>query len=255
MEMNSWEMLSLVVVMGLYTGVQNFVAGGGTFITFPVFLLMGLDPVTATMSNALGLFPNQLTSAYWSYPESRGIDETPLSRFLWVSLLGGGVGAFLLSISPTRIFLQLVPWLVMFATLIYAWGSLRRTPMVDKEEQSHNPHRARWALVGQFVISIYGGYFAAGIGFLMLALLTLMGQGPKTAIHTKNVLVVGITLLSFAIFSVSTRINWPVSFALAGGTLVGSWMGSRLLHHIRPLWLKAYVLILGTGLTIWLFLK
>lgn len=255
MEMNSWGMLSLVVVMGLYTGVQNFVAGGGTFITFPVLVLMGLDPVSATMSNALGLFPNQLTSAYWSYSESRGVDGIPLSRFLWVSVLGGGVGAFLLSISPTHIFVKLVPWLVLFATLIFAWGSLGRTPLVDKDDQSHNPKKGRWALIGQFVISIYGGYFAAGIGFLMLALLTLVGQQAKTAIHTKNVLVVGITLLSFAVFSVSNRINWPVSIALAAGTLVGSWIGSKVLHHIPPLWLKAYVLVLGSGLTIWLFLK
>jgi uncharacterized membrane protein YfcA len=253
-----WSLLLLVMVMGVYTGAQNFMAGGGTFIIFPVLLLLGLDPVTATMTSAMGLFPNQISSAHVSRPMAVGLGKISLKVLVIISLLGGCMGSLLLVITPSSIFLRLVPWLVLFATALFAWGSLANdTPLVASGAGDHGPSRfAQYRLLfAQCLIAIYGGYFAAGIGFLMLAALSMSGQPPRTAIATKNVLVVVITSVSFLIFTFSARVNWPVAIALAVGALGGSFLGAWLLKRIPNRWLKIYVVTLGSLLAVWLFLR
>lgn len=253
-----WSLLLLVMVMGVYTGAQNFMAGGGTFIIFAVLLLLGLDPVSATMTSAMGLFPNQMSSAHVSRPMAMGLGELSLKMLVGVSLVGGCIGSLLLVITPSSFFLRLVPWLVLFATALFAWGSLvNNSPLVASGAADAGPSRAAQyrLLLAQMLIAVYGGYFAAGIGFLMLAALSASGQPPRTAIATKNVLVVVITSISFFIFTFSARVNWPVAIALALGALGGSFLGAWLLKRIPNRWLKIYVVTLGLLLTVWLFLR
>ncbi|HQT81924.1 MAG: anion permease [Ferrovum sp. 37-45-19] len=248
-----------VVLLGVYTGAQNFMAGGGTFIIFPVLLLIGLDPVTASMTAAMGLFPNQLSSAHVSRTLATGINTLSLKKLIVVSLLAGCTGSILLSITPSRVFSHLVPWLTLLATLIFAWGSfVTQSAVADGlkggggEARQHTDRRL---LIAQIVIALYGGYFAAGIGFLMLAALTMSGLETRRAIATKNVLVVAITSMSFVIYALSARVNWPIAIALALGALAGSWLGAWLIQHIANRWLKIYVVGVGLLLTIWLFLR
>jgi uncharacterized membrane protein YfcA len=252
------EHLLLVMLMGVYTGAQNFMAGGGTFIIFPVLLLLGLDPVTATMTSAMGLFPNQISSAHVSRPMALGVGALSLKSLVIISLVGGCIGSLLLVVTPSSFFLRLVPWLVLFATAIFAWGSLLRpNPVLGSEAEGNGSGRgAQHRLIFfQSLIAVYGGYFAAGIGFLMLAALTVSGQPPRQAIATKNVLVVVITAMSFVIFALSARVVWSVAIALAVGALAGSFLGAWLIRRIPNHWLKIYVVVLGTGLSLWLFLR
>ena len=254
----TWQMLALVLVMGVYTGAQNFMAGGGTFIIFPVLLLLGIDPVTASMTSAMGLFPNQISSAHVSRPLAMGLGQLSLKVLLAVSLVGGCLGSLLLVLTPSSFFSRLVPWLVLFATAIFAWGSLARpSPVMATGADDAGPSRAaqRRLVAVQFLIAVYGGYFAAGIGFLMLAALTVSGQPPRAAIATKNVLVVVITSASFVIFAIAARVVWPVALALAVGALAGSFLGRWLLQRIPNHWIKIYVVALGSGLSLWLFLR
>ncbi len=251
-------MLALVLVMGVYTGAQIFMAGGGTFIIFPVLLLLGIDPVTASMTSAMGLFPNQISSAHVSRPLAMGLGQLSLKVLLAVSLVGGGLGSLLLVVTPSAFFSRLVPWLVLFSTAIFAWGSLARPSAVMASGASDTgPTRAaqRRLVWAQFLIAVYGGYFAAGIGFLMLAALTVSGQSPRAAIATKNVLVVVITSASFVIFAIAARVVWPVAIVLAVGALGGSFLGAWLIQRIPNHWLKLYVVALGSGLSLWLFLR
>ncbi len=251
-------MLAWVLVMGVYTGAQNFMAGGGTFIIFPVLLLLGIDPVTASMTSAMGLFPNQISSAHVSRPLAMGLGQLSLKTLLVVSLVGGCLGSLLLVVTPSLFFSRLVPWLVLFATAIFAWGSLARpSPVMAMGTEDSGPSRGvqRRLVLAQFLIAIYGGYFAAGIGFLMLAALTVSGQPPRAAIATKNVLVVVITSASFVIFALAARVVWPVVIALAVGALGGSFLGVWMIQRIPNHWLKIYVVTLGSGLSVWLFLR
>lgn len=253
-----WDMLAWVLVMGVYTGAQNFMAGGGTFIIFPVLLLLGLDPVTASMTAAMGLFPNQISSAQVSRPHAMGLGHLSLKSLSVVSLLGGCVGALLLVLTPSSFFSRLVPWLVLFATVVFAWGSMARpSPLLPTGASDAGLSRAgeRRLLAVQFVIAVYGGYFAAGIGFLMLAALTVSGQPPRAAIATKNVLIVVITSASFTIFAIAARVVWPVAIALAIGALAGSFLGAWLIQRVPNRWLKGYVVALGSVLSLWLFLR
>ncbi len=254
----TWDMLAWVLVMGVYTGAQNFMAGGGTFIIYPVLLLLGLDPVTASMTAAMGLFPNQISSAHVSRPLAMGLGTLTLRALGVVSLAGGCVGALLLVVTPSSFFTRLVPWLVLFATGVFAWGSLARpSAVVASAADGNGPDKpAQRRLLGvQFLIAVYGGYFAAGIGFLMLAALTISGQPPRAAIATKNVLIVVVTSASFVIFALAARVVWPVAVALAVGALGGSFLGAWLIQRVPNRWLKAYVVLLGVGLSLWLFLR
>ena len=241
--------LAGVFLMGLYTGAQNFMAGGGTFITYPILVLLGLDPVTASMTSALGLYPNQISSALASRARSEGLPSLPLRALMAVSVTGGAIGALLLVETPSAFFSRLVPWLMLFATIVFAWGT-RHAPISTKNRMP------RWGiLVIQFCTAVYGGYFAAGIGFLMLATLTMNGQPTRVAIATKNVLVLVMTSASFVIFTMAARAVWPVVVSLAGGALLGSWLGNWLLQRIPIRWLRIYVVTLGGGLSIWLFMR
>src|ERR1700676_4861009 len=158
--------LLLIAVAGFYAGMQNVLAGGGSFITFPALLLVGLNPLAANMTSTIALFPSQITSAIAGRRLLSNVGTVSFRRLFLVSCLGGVCGAFLLLNTPATFFARLVPWLVLFATSMFAWGSFRRKPL-------HAVHAVPPSLLVaiQACIAVYGGYFGGGIGFLMLAAL------------------------------------------------------------------------------------
>ena len=152
-------------------GALNALAGGGSLVTFPALLFAGLNPIDANASSVVALFPATF-STVWAYRRSIAkITEIDVRSFLVVSLIGGLLGALLLLWTPTAIFAGLVPWLVLFATVVFAVGNF--APLSVMQRLALGP---RSALLVHFIISIYGGYFGGGIGFLMLAALTMVGM-------------------------------------------------------------------------------
>ncbi len=158
-----FTILLVISLAGFYAGTQNTLAGGGSFITFPALMLAGLDPLAANITSTVALFPNQITSAFTGRKLAGGIGEISLTKLLIISVLGGIVGALLLLNTPATFFAHLVPWLVLFATSIFAWGSFRKQPLHAASFVSN-----RLLISCQFIIGIYGGYFGGGIGFLLL---------------------------------------------------------------------------------------
>ncbi len=173
----------LLFVVALWAGVQNALAGGGTFITFPVLLLSGLDARAANITSTIALFPGQITTALAGRSHVTGNEHLSVRELIVLSLIGGVVGAVLLLLTPSHFFERLVPFLVLVATAIFAWGSFR-------PRSAEAPIRlSRGALMmSQFAIAIYGGYFGGGIGFLMLAALSAAGMAIRPSVSTKNVL-------------------------------------------------------------------
>jgi uncharacterized protein len=243
-------LLLLIALSGLYAGTQNTLAGGGSFITFPTLLLAGLNPLAANMTSTIALFPNQITSCLAGRKLSDGVGRLGLRQLFGISVAGGIVGALLLIYTPADFFARLVPWLVLFATSMFAWGSFRKKPL---ETGKHLPLPV--VAIAQFAISIYGGYFGGGIGFLMLATLTIAGQQVRVATATKNVLAMAMNASAVAFFAFSSQVDWLAAAALCvggiGGALIGSWLVRRAPEKL----LRRFVVLVGAVLTVWLFLR
>jgi len=243
-------LLLLIAFAGLYAGTQNTLAGGGSFITFPALLLAGLNPLAANMTSTIALFPNQITSALTGRNLAGGVGRLSLRTLFILSVVGGVAGALLLLNTPVSFFSRLVPWLVLFATAVFTWGSFRKKPL---HAASEIPLPALAAI--QFLIGVYGGYFGGGIGILMLSALTIAGQQVRMATATKNVLAMAMNASAVALFILSSQIDWYAALALAIGGIAGGFTGNWLLHRMPEKLLRGFVVLVGIVLTVWLFLR
>lgn len=242
--------LLLIFTAGLWAGTQNTLAGGGSFITFPTLLLVGLNPLAANMTSTIALFPMQITAALAGRSLLSDVGPVRFRRLFLVSCLGGVVGAFLLLNTPVSIFARLVPWLVLFATGVFAWGSFRRKAL----------HVVQFAspltlLAVQAGIAIYGGYFGGGIGFLMLAALTIAGLPIRAATADKNFLAMSMNASAVAIFAFSSQVDWTAVVALAIGGIGGGLAGSWMVHRVPEKLLRGFVVTVGAVLSVWLFVR
>lgn len=241
----------MVATAGLLAGVQNALAGGGSFITFPALLLAGLDPLAANMTSTIALFPSQLTSAFAGRQLVDGVGKVRFRTLSIISLFGGVLGALLLLNTSAAFFAKLVPWLVLFATSVFAWGTFRKKPLYAADHGMPS-----WVLMlVQSCIAIYGGYFGGGIGFLMLAALTVAGQQVRTAAATKNVLAAAMNFAAVLIFAFSPLVSWPAALALCVGGIVGGLLGGWLIHRLPEKIMRRFVVVVGATLTVWMFLR
>ncbi len=243
-------MLLLLAAAGFWAGAQNALAGGGSFITFPALLLAGLAPRAANITSCVALFPGQIAMSWSGRQAAGGVGKLGLRALIAISLIGGILGALLLLATPASFFARLVPWLVLFATLVFALGDpiRRRLP--------HNAKLPAWLLgMIQLAISVYGGYFGGGIGFLMLAALTLAGQAVRMAATTKNLLATMMNASAVVVFAFSSDVHWLGGLAMAAGSVAGGLSGSWLLLRLPDRPLRLGIILIGAALTVWLFLR
>jgi uncharacterized membrane protein YfcA len=234
--------LLLLALAGVAGGAANALAGGGTLITFPAFLAAGVPPVVANASNALAIWPAHATAA-WA-------ERATLARLLpaWrgrmaVLALGGAAGAALLLASGDRAFLALVPPLLGLATLIFA---VRRRLAALAGGWLASPFSS-------LVLAIYGGYFGAGLGVMLLAWLGLIlppGTPPATANALKNLLASLVTAAGILLLVLAGAIDWPAAMACLGGAVAGGWLGGRLAGRLPARAVELVVILAGTGLTL-----
>jgi len=246
----TWSLLVLILA-SFAAGVQNALAGGGSFLTFPALLFAGLDPRAANIASTIALFPGQVATGLAGRADVAGAEGISFRMLLWISLVGGALGAVLLLVTPVSVFTRLVPYLVLFATVVFAWGSFFRKPPGNGAKPALGRHSA---MVVQFCIAIYGGYFGGGIGILMLAALTAAGLGLRVAGATKNVLAAVMNASAVAIFLVQTRVlPWPLIACVAVPAIVGGQIGAHLLHRVNEKVLRIAIVCIGLALTVGLF--
>jgi hypothetical protein len=238
----------LLLVAGVWAGVQNALAGGGSFVTLPVLILSGLDARAANITSTIALFPGQVTTGLAGRRLVSGAERLSFRALFVISVAGGVVGALLLLATPASFFARLLPWLVLAATALFAWGSFVRRPAAQRR-----PLGRRAAGFAQFLIAIYGGYFGGGIGFLMLAALTLAGLPVRNAAATKNVLAGVMNGAGVAILAFSRDVHWLAAALLGVGAIAGGLAGAWLLRWVNETALKVGVVILGLALTVGLF--
>ena len=241
-----------VVLFGaaFFAGVQNALAGGGSFVTFPALLLMGMDARAANITSTLALFPGQVTTGLANRRLVTGAEGLSFKMLFAVSLAGGALGALLLLATPTRFFDLLVPFLVLFATAVFVWGSFFRR--ADAAQRRLGP---MGAAVAQFCIAVYGGYFGGGIGLLMLAALTLAGLAVRHANATKNALASAMNASAVAIFVFSGLVHWRAAAVVAVGAIGGGALGAWALNRVDEKLLRIGVVGIGVVLTVAMFVR
>jgi uncharacterized membrane protein YfcA len=241
-------MLLLLACVAVWAGFQNALAGGGSFVTLPALILSGLDARTANIASTLALFPGQVTTGWVGRQRAAGAGGVSFAVLIGVSLIGGAVGAGLLLVTPPSFFERLVPWLVLFATAVFAYGSFGRKAAAPRVAPA-------LVIAAQFLIAIYGGYFGGGIGFLMLAALTAAGLAVRAALPTKNVLAAVMNAAAVAIFLFTPGIPWLRVGVVAAGAMAGGYLGALAINRIDERILRGFVIVLGVLLTIGLFVR
>jgi uncharacterized membrane protein YfcA len=237
----------LILVVGLSAGLQNTLAGGGSFVTLPALIL---TPLAANITSTVALFPGQVASGLAGRRLVAGVAQLSFWALFAISVLGGAIGGLLLLMTPSAMFARLVPWLVLFATAVFTWGSFSQKP-----RKTSTYLGAGSAAVAQFMIAIYGGYFGGGIGFLMMAALTMAGLPARNAGATKNVLAGVMNASAVSLFVASPQLHWREALALGAGAIVGGLLGSWTLHRVNERLLRIGIVCIGIALTIGLFIK
>lgn len=232
---------------------MNAIAGGGTLVTFPALVALGVPPIVANATSTVALWPGSMSSLWGYRAELVGARRWAIA-FAIPSLLGGILGAVLLLHTPERSFAAIVPWLILGATSLFiaqqpltaalkSWGM--KHPSLHSEDGKLLPPSTAF-LIYQFFISIYGGYFGAGVGILMLAALGLMGL---TNIHQMNGLKnwgAGVmNLVAVIVFAVSGIVNWRIALAMGVGATAGGIGGSLLAQRIGKIWVRRIVISIG----------
>lgn len=243
-------LLMLLFVAGLWAGVQNSLAGGGSFVTLPALILSGMSPLAANITSTVALFPGQVTTGVAGRKLVTGVGRLPFWALFAVSVAGGAVGGLLLLNTPPTVFARLVPWLVLFATVVFTWGNFFR-----KTGDAAVQLGPVGVALAQFGIAIYGGYFGGGIGILMMAALTMAGLATRNAGATKNALAGVMNASAVVLFVTSPEVHWREAAVLGAGAIAGGLMGAWALHRVNDKLLKIAVVVIGVSLSIGLFLK
>jgi len=242
--------LVLLFIVAVWAGIQNALAGGGTFLTLPALMFTGMTALAANITSTVALFPGQVTSSWAGRAHVAGVGGLSFMTLVMISLAGGVLGAILLLVTPSDIFKALVPWLVLFATSVFAYGSFvprkaDRPPVLGK----------LGAGAAQFCIAVYGGYFGGGIGFLMLAALTAAGLAIRNANATKNVLAGVMNASAVAIFVFSPQVHWPQAAIACVGAAIGGVIGGHMVSRVNQKLLRAAAVLIGIALTVGLFIR
>jgi len=244
-------MLLLIFLAGIWAGVQNSLAGGGSFVTLPALIVSGMTPLAANITSTVALFPGQLTAGYAGRKLVSGAGSLSFRALFVLSVLGGALGGLLLLNTSPAVFGRLVPWLVLFATAVFTWGSFFRK--ASAEQAAHLGPLATGA--AQFLIAVYGGYFGGGIGILMMAALTMAGLSARHAGGTKNVLAGVMNASAVVLFVTSPEVHWQQAGVLAVGAILGGLAGTWALHKVNEKALRIAIVCIGIALTVGLFLK
>ena len=243
-------LLALLFAAGIWAGTQNALAGGGSFVTLPALILTGLDPRLANITSTVALFPGQVTTGLAGRSLVAGAERLSFRALAVISLAGGIAGAFLLLVTPPKLFGAMVPWLVLAATGLFAWSSFGPKP------KGGGAPPPAWVSAGlQAVIATYSGFFGGGAGIVTLAALTLARMPIRNAGGTKNVLVSLSNIAAAIVFAATTAIPWTKALAVGAGSMAGGYAGALLLQRVPAIVLKAGVVVIGVALTIGLFIR
>ena len=236
----------LAALAAIAAGLTNALAGGGTLITFPVLLAIGLPAVSANVTNTVGLCPAS-SAAHWPNPRIFKARKNVFGPFSppasWAELVGG----YLLLITSEKLFTNLVPFLILIASALLAVQNPVRNWLTRRLERGQSAHPSEyWIFLPVFLGAIYGGYFGAGLSVIMLSVLGLVLNDNLTRLNAlKQVIAFAANLTAAVLFAFSGKVYWTIGLVMAVGALLGGVLGGRIAGRIKPSTLRLIVVILG----------
>lgn len=238
----------MLFVAGFLSSAVNAVAGGGTFLTFGAMTLAGLPPIVANATSSIVQFPGYVTSAL-AYRREIVKDRRAVVIFGALSLVGGLAGALILLSLSNPSFRALVPWLLIAATAIFALG-----PLLRPKTTAHDGRIGPFGMFGQFVTAIYGGFFGAGMGIMMLAVLGLSAGGDYHRINAlKNFLAMVIAAVAIVVFAGGNVVGWLHAAVMIPGGALGGYAGVWLARRVSQAIIRAIVIAVGLLLAVYYF--
>ncbi len=245
---------ALLFLAAVLAGGLNAVAGGGSFFTFPTLLFTGVPSVIANATNTIALWPG-VVAGIGAYRQHLSKLRDRLLPYALVSLIGGGVGAWLLLSIPETTFERMIPFLMLLATAIFA-SSGRINRWMRSRGHATLESRLWLILLLQFVIAVYGGFFGGGIGIMMLALLAVSGIEDMNAMNAlKLVLNSMINGVAIVLFIIAGAIYWNAGLVMIVGAIAGGYGGALLAQRVEQKWVRMFVVVVGTFLTFYFFYR
>ena len=241
----------LLIFSAFAAGIINSVAGGGSFLTFPALVFTGVPSIVANASSTLALLPGTLASA-WAYRDDfQRTENFPRLPMLIVSLAGGFAGALLLLFTPEKTFDSVIPWLMLAAALLFAFGP-RISPMLKRLIHIG----AVTVVLIQFVVAVYGGYFGGAIGIVMLATWSVFGLSDIHVMNAnKTVLAAAMNAVAVVLFILAHKIWWPQSLAMLVAAILGGYIGAITAKRVDPKYLRAAIIVISFAMTTAFFLR
>jgi uncharacterized membrane protein YfcA len=247
--------IPLLFIAGFFGGMLNSIAGGGTFITFPALLFAGVPPISANATNTFASCSGYISGAY-AFRKELHAHKRELPKYIVISLIGGITGAWLLLQTPESLFREAIPWLLLFATLLFVFGA-RLNSIFRQFASSH--HYA--SLIGGPLlmlmllgICIYGGFFNAGLGIIVLSYLALSGYTNISAMNALKLLTsTCVSLIAIVLFIKNDAIAWFEGIIVLFGTLTGGYIAAHVSRQISQEYVRSFVIIAGVGITTYFF--
>ena len=239
---------ALLALAAFAAGVLNAIAGGGSFLTFPALVFTGVPPIVANATSALAVSPGYLGSTMGFRAELRELPAARLKRETLISAVGGVAGALLLLVTPSHLFSGLVPWLLLFATVLFAAGPAIAGRMRARSASGDAP--ARWQDPALLAVAVYGGYFNGGLGILLMALYTLAGDTRMNTVNAlKNLNSLVLSWVSVAAFVLAGAIAWKEGLLMMVAATAGGWFGAQWARRLPASWVRAGVVLTGLAMS------
>ncbi len=238
-------------------GTLNAVAGGGTFVSFPALLFTGMPAVEANATNTVALWPG-LAASTGAYLKRLDVPRRLLVPLLLTSVVGGLAGSLLLLKTPQHMFMHLVPWLLLCGTLLFAFGNKIRAA-AGKTAIVDDWRKTSWRVItvtsiAELLVATYGGYFGAGIGFMLLGMLAALGIRDIHAMGAiRTLLSVVINAAAVLTFILAGAVFWPHCVVMIAGALVGGWFGAHYAQKADPQKVRRVVIAIGVAMSAYYF--
>lgn len=248
--------LTFLFAAGFFGGVLNSVAGGGSFITFPALLVVGVPPISANATNTFASCAGYFSGAY-AFRQDLYAHKKQLPKLIIISLLGGFVGAWWLLQTPEALFDKAIPWLLLLATLLFIFGGKMNRYL--KHLALHYKHASLLGGVSLWLlllgICIYGGFFNAGLGIISLSYLTLVGYRDINAMNGMKLLIsASVSVTALVLFFYDGVIAWQQGTVVLLGTLVGGYMAAKVSKRLSQHHVRAFVIVASCAITVYFFI-
>lgn len=246
---------ALLLVAAFFAGTLNAVAGGGSFLTLPALIAVGVPSVTANATGTVALLPGYVASIAGSREDMEPAPGLSMPLVIVLSLIGGVLGAALLLVTSEAAFNRLIPWLLLAATAMFAFGPQLRRWADGHRAGGAQASRAK-AVAGLLLVAGYGGYFNGGMGILMLALFGLLGQTKLNAMNAiKNLVSTLLTAIAVAIYAIGGIVQWKEALIMMVAATLGGYLGARGARKLPPAVLRWSIVVIGLVMTVLFFIK